>query len=338
MVKTFTVIFEEAKKVILKEEFPSPTGYGQILVRTLKTAVSTGTELTILSGDFPPDSAWSNYARYPFKAGYSNVGEVVEIGEGVEGWSLGDRVIGSGFHSHYVIYDVRQDFVLHVPEDISDEAACTFSLGLIALNGVRRARLEIGESVVVFGLGVIGQLVVQLSKLDGSRPIIGVDLFKIRRKLALKFGADLTVDGEASDIVRQVKNIIKGRMADVVFEVTGNPEIIPREMRLLKKQGRIVILSSPKQKTSFDFHDFCNSPSYTIIGAHVNSHPSFETPYNQWTKERNAEFYFELILRGELHLEELITHRYSWRKAPEVYKMLLKNRGNVGVLIFDWRS
>jgi len=64
MVKTFTVVFEEAKKVILKEEFPSP-GYGQILVRTLKTAVSTGTEPTILSGEFPPGSAWSNYARYP---------------------------------------------------------------------------------------------------------------------------------------------------------------------------------------------------------------------------------------------------------------------------------
>jgi len=212
-----------------------------------------------------------------------------------------------------------------------------FFLGLIALNGVRRARLEMGESVVVFGLGVLGQLVVQLAKLDGLRPIIGVDLFEIRRKFALKFGADIVVDGEASDIVSQVKNITKGRMADVVFEVTGNPAIIPQEIKLLKKQGRIVILSSPKRKTSFDFHDFCNSSSYTIIGAHVNSHPFFETPYNQWTKERNAEFYFELILRGELHVEELITHRYSWRKAPEVYKMLLENRGNVGVLIFDWK-
>lgn len=337
MMKTFTVIFEEPKKVILKEESLS-AGYGQILVRTLKTAVSTGTELTVLSGDFPSNSAWSNYARYPFKTGYSNVGEIFEIGEGVEGWSIGDRVIGSGFHSSYVIYDVRKDLVLHIPKDISDEVACTFSLGLIALNGVRRARLEIGESVLVFGLGVLGQLVVQLAKLDGSRPIIGVDLSELRRKLALKFGADLTVDGEASDIVRQVKNITKDRMADIVFEVTGNQEIIPQEMRLLKKQGRIVILSSPKGKTSFDFHDFCNSPSYTIIGAHANSHPFFETPYNQWTKERNIEFYFELILRGELHLEELITHRYSWRKALEVYKMLLKNRENVGVLIFDWRS
>jgi len=123
--KTFTVVFKKPKKVILKEESLS-AGYGQILVRTLKTAVSTGTELTILSGDFPPNSAWSNYAHYPFKAGYSNVGKVVEIGEGVEGWSLGDRIIGSGFHSQYVIYDVGQDFVLHIPEDISDEVACTF--------------------------------------------------------------------------------------------------------------------------------------------------------------------------------------------------------------------
>lgn len=337
MVKTLTVVFEEPKKVVLKEEFPS-LGYGQILVRTLNTAVSAGTELTILSGEFPPDSAWSNYARYPFKAGYSNVGEVVEIGEGIKGWSLGDRVIGCGFHSHYVIYDIGRDLVLHVPKDISNEVACTFFLGLIALNGVRRAKLEMGESVVVFGLGVIGQLVVQLAKLDGSRPVVGVDLFETRRKLALSFGADIVMDGEASDIVRQVKNITGGRMADVVFEVTGNPEVIPQEMRLLKKQGRIVILSSPKEKTSFDFHDFCNSPSYTIIGAHTTSHPFFETPYNQWTKERNAEFYLELILRGELHLLELITHRYSWRKAPEVYEMLFKNRGNVGVLIFDWRN
>ena len=194
-----------------------------------------------------------------------------------------------------------------------------------------------GEAVVVYGLGIIGQYVCQLARLDGARPVIGVDLAPLRRGFAENLGGcDLVLDGAADDIPQQVEAATRGRMADCVFEVTGVADLIPREMDLLHKMGRIVILSSPRGKTSFDFHDYCNAPSLTIIGAHNGSHPQVETYYNQWTPHRNTELLFDLIAAGEVRVGELITHRYPWREAPAAYQMLMEDRSQAGAVILDW--
>jgi len=191
---------------------------------------------------------------------------------------------------------------------------------------------------VVYGLGVIGQLVCQLARLDGARPVIGVDIAPLRRDFAEQLGADLVIDGTADDIVKQVEAATRDRMADCVLEVTGIAELIPREMDLLRRQGRIVILSSPRGKTEFDFHDYCNSPSLTIIGAHNGSHPQFETPYNPWTPHRNTELLFDFIAAGELRLAELITHRFNWSDAPAAYEMLMEDRSQAGAVVLDWEE
>lgn len=126
-------------------------------------------------------------------------------------------------------------------------------------------------------------------------------------------------------------------MADVVFEVTGNPDIIPKEFEALRPQGRMVLLSSPTGPTaSFDFHDLCNSPSYSIIGAHNGSHPDNATPYNQWTQHRHAELFFDYLADGELELAPLISHRAPYAKAPELYAMLLEDRSRAMGVILEW--
>lgn len=315
-------------------EMPTP-GPGQMLVRTTRTAISTGTELTMLMGDFPRGSRWDEITHYPCAAGYSHVGEVVEVGAGVEGFAVGDRVASGANHAAWVVLDPAQCH--HIPDAVDDETATLWMLGRIALNGVRRAGLQMGEAVVVYGLGIIGQFVCQLARLDGARPVIGVDLAPLRRQFAEKLGGcDLTLDGAAEDIPQQVAAATRGRMADCVFEVTGVASLIPREMDLLHRMGRIVILSSPRGKTEFDFHDYCNAPSLTIIGAHNASHPPVETYYNQWTPQRNTELLFALIAAGELRISELITHRYRWQDAPAAYQMLMADRGEAGAVILDW--
>jgi 2-desacetyl-2-hydroxyethyl bacteriochlorophyllide A dehydrogenase len=331
------VVFTGIRQVDIEEcDTPAP-GPGQVLIRTIKTAVSTGTELTILTGDYPHDSKWSNFATLPFNAGYSNVGEVVEIGDQVSRFRVGDRVASSANHCTYAVV-ADGPSTHHVPDAVSDEAAALFMLAQIAINGVRRAALNMGEAVVVYGLGLIGQFALQLARIDGARPAIGVDLSQLRRDFAQAFGADLVIDGADDDIPAQVKAATHGRMADCVIELTGIADLIPREMDLLRRQGRIVILSSPRGQTSFDFHDYCNSPSLTIIGAHNGSHPQCETPYNPWTAARNTEFIFDLIAAGDLHADELVTHRYCWDAAAEAYGMLIEDRGQAGAVILDWHQ
>ncbi len=334
MTMNHAVVFTAIRQVAVEPcEMPTP-GPGQMLVRTTKTAISTGTELTILTGDFPEGSRWAKYGVLPFKAGYSHVGEVIEVGEGVEGFTVGDRVASGARHTAYAVLDPASAH--HIPDTVDDEVATLWQLGRIAFNGVRRGQLQMGESVVVYGLGVIGQIVCQLARLDGARPVMAVDISPLRRGFAEQLGAHLVIDGADDDIPAQVESATRGRMADCAFEVTGVADLIPREMDLLRKQGRIVILSSPRGKTDFDFHDYCNSPSLTIIGAHNGSHPQFETPYNPWTPARNTELLFDLIAAGELRLAELITHRFNWSDAPAAYEMLVEDRTQAGAVILDW--
>ena len=329
------VVFTGVGQVEIQSTEMPMCGPGQMLVRTTKTAISTGTELTILSGDYPEGSNWARYGNFPFNVGYSHVGEVVEIGEGVEGVAVGDRVAGGSKHMTHVV--VTPASVHRIPDDVDDETATLWQLGRIACNGVRRASLQMGEAVVVYGLGIIGQLVCQWARLDGARPIIGVDLSDSRREFAERLGgATMVIDGADEDILEQVEAATRGRKADCVFEVTGVADLIPREMELLRKQGRIIILSSPRGKTTIDLHDQCNGPSLSIIGAHNGSHPAFETPYNMWTPARNTELFFDLVAAGELRVSKLITHRYNWSDAPEAYLMLLADRTQAEAVILDW--
>lgn len=328
------VVFTDVRTVEVQPcEMPTP-GPGQVLIRTSKTAISTGTELTMLMSDFPEGSKWDQITHYPMTPGYCHVGRIVEVAEGVEDFAVGDRVATGARHSAWAVMGTSQLFP--VPDALADDVAALWMLGRIAFNGVRRGRIETGESVAVFGLGLIGLFAGQLARIGGARPVIGVDLSPLRRGFARQCGFDLVLDGRAEDLRERVEEATRGRMLDCALEVTGVPSLIPREMELLHRQGRIVIISSPRGKTQFDFHDFVNSPSLTIIGAHNGSHPPVETWYNQWTPHRNTELLFDLMAAGELRMRHTITHRFAWQDAPAAYEMLMEDRTQAGAVILDW--
>lgn len=335
--KTKTVVCVAPMRVVVQEEEIPEIEPRTFLVRAKLTAISTGTELTLVTADFPPDSVWARLAKYPLKLGYSHLGEVVAVGEGVDGVSEGDKVVGWKNHSQFVLYR-KGEFWMKVPEGVPEEAAAMFALAIISLNGVRKANIQLGESVVVFGLGPIGILAAQFARLCGARPVVGVDLIPERREWARKAGVDFVLDGKDKEaLINSISTLTKGRMADVVFEVTGNPDAILDEVRVLRRQGRLIILSSPRGKTLFDFHDWCNWTSIKIIGAHTSSHPPHENPEDPWTRERNTELFFELVRNKELLAAELVTHRFKADDAPSAYQTLIAERGKTGIVLLDWR-
>jgi threonine dehydrogenase-like Zn-dependent dehydrogenase len=135
-----------------------------------------------------------------------------------------------------------------------------------------------------------------------------------------------------------VADATRGRMADVVFEGTGDSQLIPDEFALLRRQqGRFVVLSSPRGKaTQFDFHDLANAPSHTIIGAHISSHPAVETPQAPWTLARHAELFFDLVSDRELDLEPLISHRLGFGETCDTYRSLLRDRSQSLAVVLNW--
>lgn len=330
-----TVVFIEPKRVTVEDRPIPQLGDNNMLVKTLRTLISTGTELTILRGEFPINSKWSEYGKFPFVPGYNNIGVVVDVGKNVDKSWIGRKVASYASHSAYVT--LQTEYVRTIHRDISDEEAAFFTIAEIVMNGVRRGQVSWGEVVVVYGLGILGQLTVRFSKIAGARPVIGVDVSDNRISMLPNHPCIIGINPQNSDITSAVRKITKSRMADVVFEVTGNPEIIPQEFEVLKRQGRIVILSSPYGPTkNFDFHDLCNSPGYTIIGAHNSTHPQYETPYNQWTQKRHAELFFDFVADKEIDVRSLISHRAPYYEAVKLYNLLLEDRTQAMGVIIEW--
>lgn len=331
-----TIVFR-APKVVEMEDRPRPVpGEEEVLIRTRCTLISTGTELSILNAEYPPDSYWASYGQLPFDPGYDNIGDVIEVGPGVDGSLIGRRVGSYGNHARYVVW--KADDLRIINRDIPDEEAVFFTLGEICMNAVRRPDVRWGEAVVVYGLGMLGQFTVQFCRLCGAKPVFAVDTAEQRLGFLPKDGSVIPINPTKQDVVSIVEDATRGRMADVVFEVTGNENVLLSEFAPLRKQGRFVVLGCPRGKVPFDFHDLCNMPSYTIMGVHNMSHPQCATLDNPWTNLRHAEFFFDLVADGEVSVEPLITHRAHYTEALGFYDMLMKDRAQAMGVVLDWRE
>jgi len=335
MPKNPTIVFTGPGSVVIEDRDCPPLGANDVLVQTRCSLISTGTELTLLQGGWDPESAWGRYGRYPHVPGYCAVGEVVDAGAGADKSWIGRRVATGGPHSSFLLS--RATDVRPIEHDLPWEQASFFTIAEIVMNGVRRNQVQWGEAAAVYGLGLLGQLAVRFCRLAGARPVFGVDVADKRLKCLPRDPAVIAINLRTEDPAAAVKKATRGRMADAVFEVTGSESAIPDELAILRRQGRFVLLSSPRGKTLFDFHDLCNSPSFTIIGAHNSSHPAIETPGNPWTGQRHAQMFFDLLADGEIDLAPLVSHQVPYTQAPDLYHMLLADRSQAMGVVLKWR-
>lgn len=334
MTSNEAIVFSESGNVSIQEQ-PRPAREGdEVVIKTTHSLISTGTELTMLAGDVPEGSAWDEYSTYPIVApGYCNVGRVVESSH-ENSFEEGDRVATWNGHAGYVT--AADSRCVSVPEDVPGEEAVFFAIAQIVMNGLRKGRIDWGETVGVYGLGLLGQLTVRFSHIAGACPIFGMDLSPRRLSFLPDKPHIIGDDPSTPGWKEAVKAKSHGRMADVIFEVTGNPAAITTEFEFLRDEGRLVVLSSPHGKTTFDFHDYCNRHSYQLIGAHESSHPLTETPQTPWTKQHHAELFFEYLADGRLDVSSLITHRPSIHDAPAIYELLQTEREKALGVVIEW--
>ena len=326
------VVFEKPFKVSIKEEEVREPKAHEVVIKTHCTLISIGTELTAYSGQFPKPSRWAEYVKYPFRPGYCNVGEIVKVGSHVRQFKPGDRVASLGGHAEYVT--IPENELIKVPDEVSNDEATFHTIAVGVMNSVRLAKASLGDLVVVIGLGLLGQMATIFSRLSGAFPLIAVDLSDFRLKLAKQSGAHYVINAQREDVYSMVYEISEGRMADIVFEVTGNPNVIPMAIKLVRSLGKLVILSSPRGPTTLDFHDEVNAPSRIIIGTHFGSQPKYETLHFPWTRKRNTELFFKLLKHRVISIKHLITHKFKWYEAEKVYSELWKDRTRfLGVIL-----
>jgi predicted dehydrogenase/threonine dehydrogenase-like Zn-dependent dehydrogenase len=253
--------------------------------------------------------------------GYSAAGRVVAVGDRVEGFAVGDRVAcaGAGIANHAELIDVPVNLAVRVPDAVSTEDASTVTLGAIALQGVRRAAPTLGETFVVVGLGILGQLTVQLLKANGCR-VVGIDPDDGRVKAAEGCGLDLGLVPEGEAWIERVTWLTDGFGADAAIVTAAGPghEIISQAMRACRRKGRLVLVGDVGLNLRReDFYrkelDFLVSTSYgpgrydPVYEEGGNDYP---LPYVRWTENRNMAAYLDLVASGAVRLAPLA--RKSW--------------------------
>ncbi len=312
------------------EEFEVPDlDNNDILVATERSLISPGTERAFLLG-LP--NAQGSYPSYP---GYSNIGRIVEVGRNVEGFAIGDRVASSRGHTSHLV--ASPDSLIKIADPVLAEEAVFFNLCAIALQGVRKARIELGEPVVVLGQGLIGLMAIQLSRLSGALPVIGVDLAESRLTLAKTVGADDTLNPESPDFERSLAEMTKGKGPAVVIESTGNPEAVNTALRLAGWCGRVVLLASTRGETSnVNFYRDVHKKGLTIFGAHNAVRPRRESFPNFWTSRDDCELTLQLIAQHRITVAPLITHRLPWTDASQAYQLLMEWDANLLGVVLNW--
>ncbi|MEE2657398.1 MAG: zinc-binding alcohol dehydrogenase [Candidatus Latescibacterota bacterium] len=328
MVKTQSVVFVSPGEVAVEDVSLRPPDSGEVHLRAHTTLISPGTERAFLLG-LPNTSQ-----EYPQRPGYNFTGEVVALGEGVEELTIGQRVVAAARHACDVVIAASQ--VVPVPDGVAHEQAVFFNMLGIALQGVRRSRLELGESVVIMGQGQVGLLAMMLSRIAGAVPVVALDPDARRRGVSEKVGVDRVLDSSDKAAVRDLLADLGGG-ADVVIEATGAPQPIPTAFHLARRGGRVVLLASTRGETeSVNFYREVHKKGLTLYGAHNSARPSADSQPSVWTWRRDAVAVLELMAHSRLDMTPLISHRFTATDATSAYALLADWDPSIVGVILDW--
>ncbi|WP_245692466.1 bi-domain-containing oxidoreductase [Sporomusa acidovorans] len=343
------------------EEVPSPqVEAGQILVKVERSCISIGTEMSGVRNSGVP--LWKRALNQPenvkkvlnlvktqgvakttslvkgkldsgVPTGYSAAGKVVGIGSGIHDIKIGDRVACAGsqcaFHAEYI--NVPRNLVVKMPDNVPMEEASTVTLGAIALQGIRRANPTLGETFVVIGNGILGQLTVQMLKANGCRVIVS-DLDRQRIKIALKNGASFGIHPEDGLDVEQVARITAGIGADgvIITAATPSDSVVSTAFKMCRRKGRVVLVGDVGLHLNReDFYqkeiDFFISTSYGP-GRYDHHYEEegldYPAAYVRWTENRNLEEYIRLLSENKIQVRSMIQAVYPVEQATEAYNRL----------------
>lgn len=335
--KTKTIVFTAPKVAEIEESELQDIGANGVFVKLAVSSISTGTEKANLIGEVNI-SVVSNatQARFPRTVGYSSSGVVVAVGENVKSVSIGDRVALSwSSHSEYCIVPECNVHKISY-DDISFEEAALWHISTFPMAAIRKCRLEIGESAIVMGMGILGIMAVKMLKAAGAAPIIAVDPVAEKREMALRFGADYAFDPFEEGFAQKVKDVTDGGV-NVAIEVTGNGGALDGVLNCMAKFGRVALLGCTRNSDfTIDYYKKVHGPGISLIGAHTGARPNVESAPGYWTTHDDVMAVQKLVHLGRLNLAELVEETYSPVDAPEVFSRLAENR-SFPITQFDWR-
>lgn len=349
-------------------EIPCPSvGRGQVLIQTRASLISAGTERMLVDfgrasliekarqqpekvrmvldkiktdGLMPTLDAVRNKLEQPLPLGYCNVGQVLEVGRGAEGFSVGDRVASNGKHAEVV--SVAVNLCARIPDSVSDEEAAFTVIGAISLQGIRLVQPTLGEVVVVTGLGLIGQITVQLLRAHGCR-VLGIDFDPTKLAMAKSFGAEVVNLGAGEDPVQAAERFSRGRGVDavIVTAATKSSEPMHQAALMCRQRGRIVLVGVTGLELSRDdffkkelsFQVSCSYGPGRYDSDYEEKGHDYPIGFVRWTEQRNFEAVLDMMADGRLDVKPLISHRFTLEQTEAAYAIVGGGEPSLGILL-----
>ena len=317
-----------------REAYPLPEpGPRQVLVRVARSHVSAGTEMNFFRRN-PPDGP---LRRAPL--GYMTVGRVDRVGPGVAEYAAGDRVLGCGRHGSHWLVDLDgagdDHYLQRLDEAVSADEAGFAVLGDVALHGVRRSGLQIDESVVVFGCGMVGQLTIQFARLAGAHPIVGVDLVGSRLARARASGATHVVNAAQTDPVAAIRRVTGGWGGEAVFHCAPVASVLQTALEAAAERGKVILTGSAPGRAAIGLQVELLRRELTILGVYEIG---IDQPhgYWPWTRSRNRRACLRLLAAGQLRLAHLLTHVVPPTEAEAMVALMRRGGDDWMGIVFAW--
>ena len=306
-------------------------GDDEIILKNLVSTISNGTEKAGITGERVGNAPVS----FPRKPGYSSSAEVIAVGKGISKVKVGDRVVPiQGSHSSHFIR--KEDDLVVLPNDISNEEAAMMYIGTFPIAAIRKVRLEIGENCAVIGLGILGQFAIQFAKAAGAYPVIGVDPNPNRREEALKIGADFVFDPTDPNYIKNVLKVAPEGYVTAI-EVTGTGVALNQTLDLMKRFGRIALLGCTRNSDfNVDFYTKVHMPGIELIGAHTLARPKYESYPHYFTDKDDINSIIKLCLGKRINISSMIKETHSPEECHEVFNRLVNDKNFPTVVQFDW--
>jgi threonine dehydrogenase-like Zn-dependent dehydrogenase len=343
------LVFSGPRRVEHADEPDQPLAPDEVRVQTLFSGISAGTELTAYRGTNPYlHKRWDKDSRlfvagaaaqpaYPLVGwGYEEVGAICELGADVGDLAVGQRVYGVWGHRTHRAVSAEHARQRLLPESVDPLLGIFSNIGAIAFNGILDAQINLGETVAVFGMGVVGQLVAQLARLSGAQ-VIAVDLMPARRELALRLGAAEALDGRGA--AEAIKALTGGRGADLCIEASGATPALHEAIRACAYSARVVAMGffQGEARQLFLGEEFHHNRIAVVCSQISGVSPALQ---GRWDRLRLTTSFMRLAAEGRLELLPLVSHVRPFAEAGALFEQLDQRPDEVlqAVLSFDERG
>jgi 2-desacetyl-2-hydroxyethyl bacteriochlorophyllide A dehydrogenase len=336
MARRLSLLFAAPRRIELAAEPVDDPAPGQALVRTLTSAISAGTELLAFRGelgeDTPLDETLGALERgtftFPFRYGYACVGEVVAVGEGVDGAWVGRRVFG--FHPHATMFAAPVADLLRVPDGLESDRAALFAHMETAVNLVLDGAPLYGEKVQVIGLGTVGMLTTALLARFPLAVLAASDPLAHRTQAARALAARDMVTGRD-----QIRRALEPRGADLIYELSGNPDALDEAIAVAGHEARVVVGSwYGNKRARVDLGTAFHRRRLRLVSSQV-SHIGADLSA-RWDRPRRSDAAWRAL--ADIDPRPLVSHRIPFEKAADAYELLDRSPEKVLQVLLDYRE